>query len=87
MSPYGIYDQGGNAWEWVETVSTNPNNRTIRGGGFDDQSGYLSASVFTDTSPTNYYQDLTFRIAPEPAGAATGAALTLLALRARRRSR
>jgi formylglycine-generating enzyme required for sulfatase activity len=84
VSPYGTHDQGGNAWEWVDTVSNNPSNRTIRGGGFDDQTGYLAASVFTDSSPTNSYHDLTFRIAPEPGGAAAVAALAVAALRVRR---
>ena len=88
-SPFGTYDQGGNAWEWVETVSNNPNNRTVRGGGWDDQSGYLSASVFSDGSLTYYAHDCTFRIAtivPEPAAAAAGG-VALACLAARRRVR
>jgi len=42
-SPYGTYDQGGNLWEWVETIGSGP-NRVIRGGGFWDGMGDESLS-------------------------------------------
>jgi hypothetical protein len=35
-SPYGTFDQGGNVWEWIETI--NGVNRVLRGGSYDDNS-------------------------------------------------
>jgi formylglycine-generating enzyme len=32
-SYYGTYDQGGNVWEWVETLRPNKRQRWVRGGG------------------------------------------------------
>lgn len=36
VSPYGTFDQGGNAWEWTEAVIGD--RRGIRGGSFNDVS-------------------------------------------------
>ncbi len=42
-SPYGTFDQGGNAFEWNEAI-INVLSRGTRGGGFQDGVGFLAAS-------------------------------------------
>lgn len=42
-SPYGVFDQGGNAFEWNETI-INTSSRGTRGGGHLDGVGFLAAS-------------------------------------------
>jgi formylglycine-generating enzyme required for sulfatase activity len=88
-SPYGTFDQGGNVWEWNETVGTALTGRGVRGGGWDDQGSYLSSSVYTEQAPTSEFYDYGFRIGsvPEPRQllAAVTAVLTLAAERRRRR--
>jgi formylglycine-generating enzyme required for sulfatase activity len=75
-SPYGTFDQGGNALEWTETLATTPptNYRVLRGGSFNDLYYYLHAGrPFYSYKPT--YEDggsgaNSFRVAssvvPEP---------------------
>lgn len=52
-SPYGTFDQGGNVWEWNETVIGT--NRGVRGGSFDDGVGDdgLLAAYRGILNPTN----------------------------------
>jgi len=79
-SPYGTFDQGGNVWEWTETVSES--YRVIRGGSFDLFGlEYLHVSGRTYGNPTYEREGVPsnlsgFRVAevPEPA------TLTLLTL-------
>lgn len=42
-SPYGVFGQGGNAFEWNEAI-INVSSRGTRGGGFKDGVGFLAAS-------------------------------------------
>jgi formylglycine-generating enzyme len=44
-SPYGTFDQGGNVWEWNESISTDNNafQRGVRGGAFNNSIGSLYA--------------------------------------------
>ncbi len=89
-SPYGTFDQGGNVWEWNESVF-DATTRSIRGGSFGFSHGLvLHAMTPSHLSPTDEVNLTGFRLAlvPEPA------TLTLLALaaggmlmRTRRRSR
>ena len=69
-SPYGTFDQGGNVWEWNETVLFS-SSRGLRGGSFADYylSGYLHASSRFYDDPANEYDSVGFRVAsiPEPA--------------------
>jgi formylglycine-generating enzyme required for sulfatase activity len=69
-SPYGTFDQGGNAFEWTETIVGV--QRGIRGGGYDATLGdpvFLAASVRTNFPPGSSWHSLGFRLAsiPEPA--------------------
>ena len=69
-SPYGTFDQGGNVWEWNETVVQVGSGffRGWRGGAFDYNISGLGATDREFEWPTNEYSDFGFRIAevPEP---------------------
>jgi formylglycine-generating enzyme len=70
-SPYGTFDQNGNAIEWTETKAGSPSNRIMRGGGWNNSLDSLHAyqdnwySGMTDEQ----YGNVGFRLAssiPEP---------------------
>lgn len=92
-SPYGTLDQGGNLWEWNETL-TRPGARGVRGGswGYTDPSRQAS-SVENDSGMANEIPDLGFRLAstnlvavPEPSTYALGGlGLLVLGLFGKRR--
>ncbi len=73
-SPYGTHDQGGNVWEWNETL-VSESFRGSRGGAFNNSSGYLPSSYRSSNSPTDEFDDLGFRVAtvPEPGTLLMGA--------------
>jgi sulfatase modifying factor 1 len=60
-SPYGTFDQGGNVWEWNETMTGAGFGR--RGGSFLYGSFSLLASYYTYDGPTSENSDLGFRVA------------------------
>ena len=65
-SPYGTFDQGGNIWEWNETVIVSEYaGRGVRGGSWYSGSEYSLASGRYYDNPTDVYG---FRVAsvPEP---------------------
>jgi len=66
-SYYGTYDQGGNVWEWNETIVTG-SSRGLRGGSWDDAGFYLRSSARFYDAPTLEGGYLGFRVAsvPEP---------------------
>jgi formylglycine-generating enzyme len=62
-SPYGTLDQGGNVWEWNESVLYSL-SRGVRGGSFDINSGTLLASHRGSyIPPAHEYSTLGFRVA------------------------
>lgn len=69
VSPNGTFDQGGNVWEWNDSIY-NGANRSIRGGGFSIGSDSLGASTRNWDHPSASGNYLGFRVAslvPEPA--------------------
>jgi formylglycine-generating enzyme required for sulfatase activity len=87
-SPYGTLDQGGNVWEWNETILFS-SSRGLRGGSLYLASDSLHASYRGSTIPTNEASDYGFRVAsasvPEPAtGLLAASIFALLACRYRR---
>jgi formylglycine-generating enzyme required for sulfatase activity len=75
-SPYGTFDQGGNVFEWNETLFNPPNGsfRGYRSGSWDYFSGTLSASYWSHGAPTDESVNIGFRIAsiPEPSTTCLG---------------
>ena len=86
-SPNDTFDQGGNLWEWNETVVGS--ERGLRGGSFETGPGTLAASSRGDESMSVQTDDIGFRVAavPEPgtAGLVGLGVLGLAALRRRAR--
>lgn len=67
-SAYGTFDQGGNLWEWNDTI-INTSNRGQRGGAWGDSNNiYLQAADRESDLPSNEVAHLGFRVAsiPEP---------------------
>jgi len=68
-SPNDTFDQGGNAWEWNETI-IGGNRRGLRGGGFNTSMSNLQASFGGNFVPVFEDFDIGFRVAsPVPAQA------------------
>jgi sulfatase modifying factor 1 len=70
-SPYGTFDQGGNVWEWNESIVFEGSDyayRGLRGGSFDMESSSLRASYRIGYYPASEYNIFGFRVAevPEP---------------------
>jgi sulfatase modifying factor 1 len=83
-SPYGTYDQDGNAFEWTEQIDV-ASSRSIRGGSWVIGYGYLAAFQFYHANPANAASYIGFRVAslvPEPDAGWLGMSAVLgLALR------
>jgi formylglycine-generating enzyme required for sulfatase activity len=77
-SPYGTFDQGGNVSEWDEAIlGPSGESRGVRGGGFSDSYGILSAAATGHFSyPTGESYGTGFRVVgvPEPGSLAMLAA-------------
>jgi formylglycine-generating enzyme required for sulfatase activity len=72
-SPYGTFDQGGNVWEWDETVvyeTSSSASRGERGGCFAGYEPYLAPYDRYSYRPTFEGDTIGFRVAsvPEPGG-------------------
>jgi len=65
-SAYGTFDQGGNVWEWNETVCYT-DYRGLRGGSWGEGADSLPASARNYSTPTSEVSDLGFRLA-SPSG-------------------
>jgi formylglycine-generating enzyme len=84
-SPYGTFDQGGNVYEWTETVFVGV-YRGVRGGAFD-YGNHLPASHRNSVPPTYAGYHIGFRVSevPEPATAVLLGLATLGVFGARKR--
>jgi formylglycine-generating enzyme required for sulfatase activity len=70
-SPYGTFDQGGNVWEWNETMQLIANRpyRVIRGGSWRLGFNFLHAAGLGGADSKLAYDHIGFRVAtliPEP---------------------
>ncbi len=81
-SPYGTFDQGGNVWEWNETI-LNPWARILQGGSCYDGPGF--AGNYIPHLPSDAYRQFGFRVAlvPEPGTFSLLALAVLAGLRRR----
>ena len=82
-SPNGTFDQGGNVWEWNESIYrlNSIYYRAIRGADFTSESGSLAASVRSVSGPAVEDPRIGFRVARLPEPSATlglGASLVML---------
>jgi formylglycine-generating enzyme required for sulfatase activity len=67
-SPYGTFDQGGNLWEWNETILPGK-DRALRGGNWDKPDTQLWSRAFETSDPLAENADIGFRVTsavPEP---------------------
>ncbi len=62
MSPNGTYDQGGNVWEWSDTI-IDGSNRGLRGGSYFNVAIVLAASTQSSTYPFSSTNGIGFRVA------------------------
>ncbi len=63
-SYYGTFDQGGNLYEWNETVISSGTQRVLRGGFWDDTSSFgLAATYSTAGTPSLEFNSRGFRVA------------------------
>jgi formylglycine-generating enzyme required for sulfatase activity len=71
-SPYGTFDQGGNLWEWNETIGVDNTYgtylRQLRGGGFNADAEALAASFTGYQAAVGWDSNIGFRLVmvPEP---------------------
>ena len=86
-SAYGTYDQGGDVFQWNESIYSG-SSRGVRGGSFGYTSGVMQSGYHGAGSPTQQSDYFGFRVAqvPEPASMAALAFLGMGML-ARRRAR
>jgi formylglycine-generating enzyme required for sulfatase activity len=84
-SAYHTFDQGGNVWEWNDTVMIS-STRGWRGGAFDHFASDSAAFVRDYEAPTVEYYGIGFRVAsvPEPCSLVMLAAIALGGLLYRR---
>jgi len=79
-SPYGTYDQGGDVWQWNESIY-NGFYRGLRGGSFSYTGSYLESNAdYSFVYPTNGVSYLGFRVTEIPATVPEPGALALLAV-------
>ncbi len=66
--PYGTFDQGGDVWQWNESVSYDGSARGLRGGSLGDGSDFMASTSTYMGYPTYEDGSIGFRVAsvPEP---------------------
>ena len=69
-SPNGTFDQGGNLYEWTDTLVSSE-RRVIRGGAYDSYEDELAASSAATADPNLETGWLGFRVVPEPGALAS----------------
>jgi formylglycine-generating enzyme required for sulfatase activity len=85
-SYYGTYDQGGDAFQWNESIYYT-SSRGVRGGEFDVGSNDIESSDAGNTSPTDNEDFIGFRVVEVPEPASLGIlAVGLSALLLRRKA-
>ena len=65
-SPYGTFDQCGNAKEWTEGKGASDTQRSSLGGNFNDSSNYELSKIKRTTDPTTALWGLGFRVVTGP---------------------
>jgi formylglycine-generating enzyme required for sulfatase activity len=86
-SPYDTFDQGGNVWEWNESI-LDGQSRGLRGGSFDSIGVTLHASSRDYSRPAVEVDSIGFRVSEVPEPATMGLlSIGGLALLRRRRNR
>ena len=80
-SPYGTYDQGGNVWEWNESI-VDGSSRALRGGSYFSTGTNFTRAAIRAVFPTDVREGCGFRIAsvPEPGSLAMLAGIAVTAL-------
>ena len=64
-SPYGLYDMGGNVWQWLGDDYADQHYRHMRGGSFYTYEVDLRVWKFNSAGPQHYSREIGFRCATD----------------------
>ena len=64
-SPYGLYDMGGNVWQWLGDDYADQHYRHMRGGSFYTYEVDLRVWKFNSAGPQHYSREIGFRCAQD----------------------